>query len=208
MLPLQSEQIDQLTAAFVLARQKAKPFKEDGKANYGSYVSIDEIRSCTNESLLANGLSLTQTRTFVEGQIMLVTRLTHISGQWQCSYVPLIIADNPKNVDQAYGASMTYQRRYELYGLFAFKGEELDPDAEAEPKSNSNNKSNKNDKPDYDQWLVKDFNIKALRTAFAKFENPGILERDYLKVHGVSKIEELRQGQAKEIIADLMEQLK
>ena len=130
MLPLQSEQIDQLTSAFVEARKAAKPFREDSKANYGSYVSIDEIKACTNQALLDNGLSLTQTRTFVEGQIMLVTRLTHISGQWQCSYVPLIIPENPKNVDQAYGSSMTYQRRYELYGLFAFKGEELDPDAD------------------------------------------------------------------------------
>ncbi len=135
MLPLQSEQIDQLTFAFVEARKAAKPFREDSKANYGSYVSIDEIKSCTNQALLDNGLSLTQTRTFVEGQIMLVTRLMHISGQWQASYVPLIIADNPKNVDQSYGASMTYQRRYELYGLFAFKGEELDPDSTVDKTS-------------------------------------------------------------------------
>jgi hypothetical protein len=138
MLPLQSESIDQVTAAFVAARKTSKPFREDSKANYGSYVSIDEIKACTNESLLANGLSLTQTRTVVDGQILLVTKLMHVSGQWQASYVPLIIPETNKNLDQAYGSSMTYQRRYELYGLFAFKGEELDPDADKsyQPASN------------------------------------------------------------------------
>ena len=136
MLPRQSDEIDKLTTAFIEARKSFKPFKEDSNANYGKYVSIDEIKYCTNDSLLANGLSLTQERTIVDGQVVLVTQLTHSSGQWRASYVPLCIVENPKSIDQAYGSSMTYQRRYELYGLFAFKGEELDPDADtAKPTS-------------------------------------------------------------------------
>lgn len=126
---LQSDEIDKLTAAFVEARKQSTPVRKDAKANYGSYVSIGEIKACTNEALLANGLSLTQGRTFADGHIILVTRLTHTSGQWQASYVPLFVPENPKNIDQAYGSAMSYQRRYELYGLFGILGDDLDPDS-------------------------------------------------------------------------------
>ncbi len=126
---LQSDEIDKLTTAFIEARKAFKGVTEDNKANYGSYVSIDEIKACTNPALLANGLSLTQTRSFHDNRIFLVTKLTHASGQWIASYVPLYIPENPKNIDQAIGNAMTYQRRYELYGLFAIKGEDLDPDS-------------------------------------------------------------------------------
>jgi hypothetical protein len=129
MLQTQSQDIDKLTQAFVEARKAFKFVREDNKANYGSYVSLEEIKACTNDALLANGLSLTQTRTVIEQQIYLVTKLVHISGQWQASYVPLIIPDNPKDINQAYGSALSYQRRYELYGLFSIKGEENDPDS-------------------------------------------------------------------------------
>jgi len=125
----QSESIDKLTQAFVEARKAFKFVREDNKANYGRYVSLEEIKACTNDSLLANGLSLTQTRTVIDGGIFLVTKLTHVSGQWQASYVPLVIPENPKDINQAYGAALSYQRRYELYGLFSIKGEENDPDS-------------------------------------------------------------------------------
>jgi hypothetical protein len=215
MLPTQSDQIDQLTAAFVEARKAAKPFSEDSKANYGSYVSIDEIKACTNKALLDNGLSLTQTRTMIEGQIALVTKLTHISGQWQASYVPLIITENPKNIDQAYGSSMTYQRRYELYGLFAFKGEELDPDAVDSKKSHqpaSSKPSFGNGKltfkDEYAHSKLMDFHIKGINDLFNKFENPEQFKKDYLKACGVKDLAELKQSQGKEIYEDLLGQLE
>ena len=50
MFELQSPEIDKLTAAFVEARKAMKPVKEDAKANYGTYVSIAEIKSCTQRS--------------------------------------------------------------------------------------------------------------------------------------------------------------
>lgn len=128
-LPIQSQEIDKLTAAFVEARKAFMPVREDCKANYGSYVSLEEIKACTNAALLANGLSLTQGRTWSNGTVLLVTKLAHVSGQWQCSYMPLFIGENVKNIDQAYGSAMSYERRYELYGLFSIKGEDLDPDS-------------------------------------------------------------------------------
>jgi hypothetical protein len=129
---LQSDEIDKLTAAFVEARKQSRPVREDAKANYGTYVSLSEIKACTNEALLSNGLSLTQGRTFSEGHVLLVTKLSHVSGQWQASYVPLFVPENPKNLDQAYGTAMSYQRRYELYGLFGILGEDNDPDSVGE----------------------------------------------------------------------------
>lgn len=142
MLPSQSLEVDKLTQAFVEARKTFKFVKEDSKANYGHYVSLEEIKYATSESLLANGLSLTQGRNIVEGAICLVTKLTHTSGQWIASYVPLVIPENPKDINQAYGSAMSYQRRYELYGLFSIKGEENDPDSAPLPVSSGQNVTN------------------------------------------------------------------
>ena len=139
MLPLQSPEIDKLTQAFVEARKGFKFVKEDSKANYGSYVSLEEIKYATSDSLLANGLSLTQGRTIIDNAICLVTRLTHTSGQWIASYVPLVIPENVKDINQAYGSALSYQRRYELYGLFSIKGEENDPDSIAANPTQPNN---------------------------------------------------------------------
>jgi len=206
MLPTQSNEIDKLTTAFVEARKAARPFREDSKANYGSYVSIDEIKSCTNQALLDNGLSLTQMRTFVDGQIFLVTKITHISGQWQAGHVPLIIPENPKNIDQAYGSSMTYQRRYELYGLFAFKGEEeIDQDGEkSTPPDKDHNQSN-NDK--YANSPLRDWHVKELNDAFDRFENSQKLKDEWLKCFGVTRMEDLKQKQQREIMQELKAQL-
>lgn len=132
MFQLQSSEIDKLTQSFIEARKGFKFVKEDSKANYGKYVSLEQIKECTNDALLTNGLSLTQTRVVWEGKVYLVTKLTHVSGQWQASYVPLVIPDNPKDINQAYGSALSYQRRYELYGLFSIKGEENDPDSSPE----------------------------------------------------------------------------
>jgi len=126
---LQSPEVDKLTTAFIEARKASKPVREDAKANYGTYVSISEIKSCTNDALLANGLSLTQGTVPKDGQVFLFTKLTHTSGQWQASYMPLYIPESVKNIDQAYGSSMSYQRRYQLYGLFGIMGEDNDPDS-------------------------------------------------------------------------------
>lgn len=207
-LPLQSVEVDKLTQAFIEARKKFKPFKEDSKANYGGYVSIDEIKGCTNQALLDNGLSLTQTRTFNQGQAFLVTKLMHVSGQWQASYVPLVIGSSVKNIDQALGAAMSYNRRYELYGLFSFKGEESDPDA-----SPDSHKAPAKEKPTYDNpnkfdnFVVKDWHIKELKELFNRFENPTYLELEYIKEYKVKDIKELTQLQQKEIVMALKSQL-
>lgn len=136
-LKLQSDEIDKLTTAFVEARKEFDFVKLDGRAHHGGYVSLDEIKFCTNGALLKHGLSLTQTRSFNENHVFLVTKLTHTSGQWLASYAPLYVPENPKSIDQAYGSAVTYARRYELYGLFSIKGEDLDPDSLDNPQNKS-----------------------------------------------------------------------
>lgn len=132
---LQSDEIDKLTVAFVQARSEFKFVKEDAKANFGTYVSIGEIKAATHDSLLKHGLSLTQDRTIYTApdnnlHQILVTKLTHTSGQWKASYVPLFLPESmPKGIDQSIGTALSYQKRYELYGLFSVMGEDLDPDS-------------------------------------------------------------------------------
>ena len=198
---LQSDEIDKLTAAFVEARKSFQSVKEDNKANYGQYVSLDEIKACTNSSLLANGLSLTQTRTCDGEAVFLVTKLMHVSGQWQASYVPLIIPTNPKDINQAYGTALTYQRRYELYGMFSIKGEDLDPDSLQESKSSVQTPPKKYDpiKPD----IIGMATLSKLLAVLKNQENGDEIQKTILDNNKIKRLDDLTEEKAKAYIKAL-----
>jgi len=125
-----SEQINELVAALVQAKKKFKPLKADVRGNYGEYASSDAIKEATEDALLDHGLVFMQHRTIFNGQIMLESKIMHASGQWITALVPLLIPENVRSIDQAYGSATTYQRRYEAYGMLGLgKGDGMDPDS-------------------------------------------------------------------------------
>lgn len=132
MLPLQSEEIDKLTQAWVEAEKEIDGFGGEAKSNFkAGIVSIDDIRHATRRQLLNHGIKVKQVRIKIDDDVYCVTKVTHVSGQWEASYMPLTLSESANKaltVDQRWGISFSYQRRYELYGLFGIKGEELDPD--------------------------------------------------------------------------------
>jgi len=128
-LQMESAQLDKIIPALVKATQEFRDLKASGSGNWGDYMTLDDIRDITEEALLNNGLVYTQRRTKINDNVMLVSKLIHSSGQWIASYSTLEIPANPKDINQAYGAALSYQKRYESYGFFNLgKGESNDPD--------------------------------------------------------------------------------
>jgi len=126
--PHQSSETAKLIEAWCKASLEFKPFMADKKGNYGPYVSIDAMKLATKEALCKYSIKLTQGTYIRDGAVVVVTKIAH-ANQWE-EY--LMYVKEPVNarltIDQAYGSSFSYQRRYALYALFGIKGEDLDPD--------------------------------------------------------------------------------
>jgi hypothetical protein len=129
----QSEETKELVAAFTEAQTKFTALKKDravevqtrggGKYSFG-YATFDELVDMIRSAFKENGLSFMQPiTTDASGNLILVTRLQHKSGQWQESHIPL-----PKigNEYQAFGSAVTYLKRYTLTAVMGASTEEDD----------------------------------------------------------------------------------
>lgn len=123
---LTSSKIDKITPAFIKAQSEMEAPKLD-KINphfKTHYASLGEMYRVTKPALNAHGLSLTQP---VDGHDV-ITRITHISGQWIQAVTPI---KTTRGGSQDYGGGLTYSKRQGLCSLVAIAGEE-DDDGESD----------------------------------------------------------------------------
>jgi len=108
-----SQSIAKLADALCKAQCKFKPAAKinENPFFHSKYAGLKEVLDACGESLRANGLTFTQLPQIINGQIVLETKIMHISGEWVSGIYPL----NPvKNDPQGLGSCMTYARRYSL----------------------------------------------------------------------------------------------
>lgn len=123
---LTSSKIDKITPAFIKAQAEMEAPRLD-KVNphfKTRYASLGEMYRVVKPALNAHGLSLTQP---VDGHDV-ITRITHISGQWIQAVTPIIAT---RGGSQDYGGGLTYSKRQGLCSLLAIAGEE-DDDGESD----------------------------------------------------------------------------
>lgn len=125
---MHSEQIDQITVAIAKAQSKIEhPVKDSSNPYFkSSYADLASVLEVCREPLSANGLAVTQVISSVEGKQVLVTLLSHSSGQWIKSFIELPIQ---KPGPQELGSCITYCRRYALAAMIGVY--QVDDDAEA-----------------------------------------------------------------------------
>lgn len=113
---MQSEQINELAAALAKAQRTLKAaIKDSTNPHFRSrYADLASIWSAWQEAGPAHGLAITQTTAVRDGGIVLITQMSHSSGQFIRGEYPL----NPiKNDSQGLGSAMTYARRYSLAAM-------------------------------------------------------------------------------------------
>ena len=127
----QSEQINELAKALAKARASFKPVVKDQVNPFfkSKYASFESCVAATEPSLTANGLLIFQAPDYVDGKMVLATRLMHTSGQWLQSDAPLLPA---KQDSQSLGASITYMKRYSWVVMAGLPGTDIDDDGESE----------------------------------------------------------------------------
>jgi len=118
MLPISSDQIDQLMLALSQAQQDITPALKDSCNPFfkSKYADLSSISNACRLPLSKAGLAITQTMGTTEtGAMLLITTLGHSSGQWIRSYLPITMEG--KTTPQALGSAITYMRRYALAAI-------------------------------------------------------------------------------------------
>lgn len=121
----QSEQIDKLAEALAAAQKEiGGAAKSSTNPHFRSkYADLSEVWATWQEVGPKNGLALMQVTAMDNGSPILVTQITHKSGQWVRGEYPL----NPvKNDPQGLGACVTYARRYCLAAMVGIAPEDDD----------------------------------------------------------------------------------
>lgn len=110
-----SESTIELAKALAKFQREIKDPSKSGKANYGKYVTLDELLESIRPVLSQNGLSFLQFPGG-DGQLITITTvLLHSSGEWIESE-PFTLKS--QKVDpQGAGSAVTYGRRYSLSAI-------------------------------------------------------------------------------------------
>ena len=117
--PHASSQTDQIDTAHALAFSELKNVGRLATANRSTYAKIEHCCEYLNPLLAKFDLSVKQLLSYNEyGEDILITRLSHKSGQWYES-VALLKMDKvgAQSSNQQYGSSITYMRRYALLAI-------------------------------------------------------------------------------------------
>lgn len=129
-----SESITTIAPA-LLAAQQAITFAGKNARNphfKNSYADLGSVIDACKEPLNSAGIVFMQMPTpGKDGELALVTRLIHTSGEWieDTAVCPL-----PKQDPQGFGSAMTYLRRYSLAAIIGIYQDDDDGEA-AKPKA-------------------------------------------------------------------------
>jgi len=125
-----SEQVNELAKALKDAQSEFRPVPKSGRNPHlgNAYATLDDVIATVREPLASNGLAYTQMLTDNGAGPALTTMLMHESGQWLASTVGIDVMADHRGVNalQAFGASLTYMKRYALSAMLGVSSDEDD----------------------------------------------------------------------------------
>ncbi len=115
-MSLQSEQINELMGALSKAQGAMTHAKKDSQNPHfrSAYADLASVWQACREPLSKHGLAVTQTLDIAGEKQVLVTTLSHSSGQWIKS---LMIVPVQRPGPQELGSCISYCRRYSLAAI-------------------------------------------------------------------------------------------
>ncbi len=122
----QSETTGEITKALVKLQAELSPVKRQSENPFlgKKYADLAACWEAARDPLSRNGLAVVQTTTPGEdGSLIVVTTLSHTSGEWFRGYLPI----KPVKTDpQALGSAITYGRRYSFAAIIGLAPEDDD----------------------------------------------------------------------------------
>jgi hypothetical protein len=123
-----SESIKDLAAALAKAQGEITGALKDSANPFfkSKYADLASCWDACRLPLSKNGLSVVQGMQVAEGNLYLITRLLHSTGEWISSQTPVTPKDD---TPQGMGSALTYARRYALTAMVGVA--QVDDDANA-----------------------------------------------------------------------------
>lgn len=144
----QSDNLDALAAALAKAQGAMENARKDSKnPHFGSkYADLAAVWDAARPALSANGLSVVQTVSTVDGgaAVVVCTTLLHASGQFLRECLQLPVA---QRTPQAVGSAITYGRRYALAALVGVAQEDDDGAAGSGHQSRPQQRPEREERP-------------------------------------------------------------
>lgn len=131
MKQYQTDDIKELAAALAKAQGSITHAGKGVKNEFfkSKYADLPAVIDAAKKPLADNGLSVVQfTDTAEDGKVILITQLTHNSGQWMRGYYPV---QPIKNDPQGFGSALTYARRYAFCAITGVAAIDEDDDGNA-----------------------------------------------------------------------------
>lgn len=128
-----SDQINELAAALAKVQGNLKPalkdsenpaFKTGGKVS--KYADLTSVWDACREGLAKNDIAVMQAHDVTDAGDIMITRLTHKSGQWVESHYPLRPV---QNTPQGFASATTYARRISLASMVGVVADDDDGNA-------------------------------------------------------------------------------
>jgi hypothetical protein len=123
----QSESITALSEALAKAQGAFHGVRKTGKNPHrnSEYATLDDVINAIRKPLADNGLSFIQPLRSNGTDYVLETRVMHTSGEWIGSSltIPEMEGNRGMNGLQAFGAALTYVRRYALTTMLGINAE-------------------------------------------------------------------------------------
>lgn len=141
---LQSEQINELAKDLAKAQGEIDNAILNKKGAHSRYATYESLRDATYVALSKHNIALTHLLSVHDGKRVMVTQLTHSSGQWMRSYVSL---PQEKETPHGVGSAITYAKRYSLGAMIGIGSEEDDDGEEAEKPYRNGKEEPKNTLP-------------------------------------------------------------
>lgn len=136
--PIQSENINEIASALAKAQGEIENAHLNKKGAFNMYATYESLRDATFSALSKHNLAMTHLLSIDNGKRVMITQISHSSGQWMRSYVCL---PQEKETPQGVGSAITYAKRYALAAFVGIGSEEDDDGEEAEkPYKNGNGK--------------------------------------------------------------------
>lgn len=125
MEQMQSEQINELATAMAKMQGDLESASKSSENPFfkNKYADLATVWDVCRLPMSKNGLALMQQISYVNDKALLVTTLTHSSGQWMRSVAPIITA---KQDAQGMGAGITYMRRYAMCAMLGITQDDDD----------------------------------------------------------------------------------
>jgi len=121
---MQSETIGKLAAALSKAQGEMAAAPKDARGNFGRYSTLDSLWDVARPVLAKHELALVQSTDITpDGRCVLVSVLTHSSGEWISGGYPV---EPVQKTPQGMGSAMTYARRYSFSAMIGLTSDEDD----------------------------------------------------------------------------------